>query len=610
MKRAFMLVTLLILLSSTALAAQETIIFNDWIAYNGEFEHDGETYRIISSNVASSDPEDGQILIKKGVERYIIPFGDCIDEVLYEYCFENRSFEKSEVDIDSQGVLQPALKLRLVEKELEVDFDLKKTISQTKFLVGQTAEVEITLENQGDIDLTNVKFVEEVPDNFIITKSSHTFYGNRLEVNMNLFSGSVWTATYTIKAVSAQDVEYASSVTYSALNATITKEFGEKKLTFDESHEFSKPKLDKEYVRLDKDTLTFEIENTDSQDITLESIEVDASPKVILFAKKNMIQQSTTKVVSKTLTVSPDETKDVQVEVSFPNVGNYTVSYVAQVSARNEIFTYNDSFDVEVTLDLPTCVIDIPDEVNASSVVKTNIILENGEDEPFYEIQGEYSLLNEKGEYSLSNILRDSSIIGERVDLVIPFQLEESTVELEHKAKFRTVDNKYFSCQVIKEITVKPAQQLIAMNTYFKDDSTPRNATTVLVVELENILNDPITEQIDLYFSSIQASAPQKRLDGLTTKQTIEVEVSTYEFLRANNATVTTNLKIPALNEYADSTTATIAISNPYTGNLTVWELQEQQQDELQKIVQEKEKERQQMSLIDKIVDYLKNFFK
>lgn len=602
---------MLFLVSITgALAGNERVILDDWIRYDSEFIEDNVTYVIRGAEVNDPDEEKGKILIKRGAQRYIVEFGECETAATYEYCFINRSFNEEEVDIDAQGQLQPALRILLKEFDLEVDLEATKSVAKTSFRVNEEAEVELVVENKGDFVITDIVVIDKVPDNFKVLKNDHPFSDNTLIRTFNLFPGNSWSTKYTIKALEARNASINTTISYTAQEEQFNEVFGERELTFSDSYVFSSPSLKEEYIRLDKDIFSFSVENKEAVDIYVQSVEVRVSPQISTSEKFILKKQSPTRFTLAQEEVPPGIKKDFEIGLEFLEVGSFEIEYEVEVAVRNEVFTHNQTFIVDVALDELKCTIDIPNLVNASSIVKANIILENGEGETFYEIEGQYNLGNEQGEYLIKNIFEERSIIVKRAEFIVPFSLNTTNYTLTHHARYRTVDNKYFTCEFEKNITANPAIQLIELEAGFQDEQIKRNETTNIILRLTNVLTDAIIEPINVYISSVHGSAEPISLDGLSTSESIEIPFEVYEYLRAENASLTINLNIPTLNNYADSVLISVPVSNPYTGNLTIWELEEQERDELQEELLNKERERQNRGFFEKIIDYLKDFFR
>ncbi|MCA9477964.1 MAG: DUF11 domain-containing protein [Nanoarchaeota archaeon] len=610
MKRVFFLLGILFFLIPLALATSSTTIFDGWVSYKDSVTSGDTTYSITSSNVHLDDETQGKILLKKDAERYVIPFGDCVSSELYSYCFQNRSFDRQEVTIDDQGVLQPALKISLVESSLTTSISKTKTFSTTSFKVDGTADVTITIENTGDTDITNVLVQETVPDNFeiVTTDGKVSWQGNSFTVNMNLFSGKVWTTTYTIKAKSAKEVTYATDLTYSTVSQSNIKEsFGEKTLTFEESHLFSATDLKTVYQRGEKGTLSMTVTNKDAVDITVTRADIVAPNGVQITSKNNLVETTYNSFSKDKVIISPGESKTFSVEATFNVVGSFTFNYDLSLQVRDEEFTYQGQNNASVELTGLNCYIQAPSQVNAATDMLYEVKVSNEGDETFYEIAGTYNVLDKKGGFSLKNINKGAEEELLQGEALIPFSLQEQTYTLKVEAEYRTVDNQYFSCSGEKNITAVPATKLISLEARFKEESAKRNESTPIILTIENLLDSPIKEDITIYFSSSQGRSDSITIPGLIESREFEKEFFIYELLRDNNASVIIKANIPELDNYEDSITISIPVVDPYTGPPTQEEIE---QEAIINELKEKEEERQQMNLFEKLKYFFKNFFK
>lgn len=603
------LLLLCIIAANNVSATSDVTVFNGWVAYNGDITYKDTTYSIVASNVHLDDETQGKVLIKKNADRFVILFGQCVSDTLYTYCFENRSFDREEVDIDNQGNLQPALKLKLIESSLATKVEKTKTFSKAALNVDDKVEVTLTITNTGDNIISNAKITEIVPNNFKIIKSTHPFYENTAEVNFNVYPGNTWSMTYTIEAISAQDVTYETAFSYESIEGKKEETFGEKKLTFNVDHKFTANKLQKSYTRLDKDSLSLTLENKDTVDITLDTIEVTVSDPSMVSSLKKIFQKSFFSYANNNpIVVKPGESQVVKIDLAFNYVKNYTIEYEAKVHVRDQIHEYNDSIEIEVPLNGISCEFDIPNTVNASSKVPYTISISNSNQEAFYEIEGNYEIANEKSTYELKNINRDASVIVKRGEVVIPFSLEEKKIILSQKAQYRTVDNQYFLCENSQEITIIPATHIIKLDAEFTKKRTQRNSTEILVVELTNLLLEPI-KNIEVTFTSDENSATGFILPELMDTYTKEIEVSLNEYLPDKSTSITTNINVPSYT-YVDSVSSSIEITNPYVGNVTIVP----EKNETQKITIEKITEidnaKKKLRFFDKVKLFFANFFK
>lgn len=609
MKKLFLLFLIFSFISSFALATNDKVVYDDWTYYEDEIQVGDITYFITSSNVHLDDPAEGKILIKKNADRYVIPFNDCVKDILYEYCFENRSFNREKVDIDNEGKLQPALKIKLIESSLVDTLEKTKTFSESEFLVGDKSEVIITIKNIGDTDFTNIVLIEEIPENFEIIKSEHNvkFLDNKFVGLMNLFSGSSWTTSYTIKAKTPSDETYASNITYDYINSTRKSElFGKKTLKFLESHEFKIENLKQTYNRGKRGIFSITITNKETVDLFIDELAIKVPLGIRVNNKKELIETSYNLFGENKNSLKPDESVTYELALDLSLVGNFTLDYGIKFHIRDEEYVYENENNFTVGIEGIQCNIEVPDKANAANYVNYKVVLENVEDESFYEIKGNFTLLNETKLFDIKNMNKESVRVLSQGELLIPFALYENNQTVSINAKYRTVDSQFFECNFSKYIKITPSEKLFSLDMNFKEEESERNETTILVVKLKNQLDITIDKEIQIAFSSSEGSAKSFSIPNLEDSRTFEVNFSINEFLRNENASVTVNAIIPSLENYKDYSIAQINISNPYYYKIEITDIKEKEQ--ISNSSKEAE-ERRKLTFIDKIIFYLKNFF-
>lgn len=609
MKKVFIWLLILTILLPGVFASTSSTIHDGWIKYKDTITHDGQTYTIISSNVHLDEEKDGKLLIKHEDKRYIVYFNDCIIDELYEFCFVNRSFSEEGVDIDDKGNLQPAIKIKFTKSTLATTITKTKTFTQTTFLVDDTAEVTITLKNEGDIDITNIVVNEIVPSNFEIVKSDYKskFADNEFSTILNLYSGSEWTTTYTIKAIRPEDVTYGTNITYdTVLKNGTTELFGSTNLKFDESHTIIEPTIKESYIREDKDKFILSLTNKETENLIITRLKMTVSPLTTVTNKKNLRETLIRTYYTDELVIEPGDTQTFELDVKFNVVGDNKLTYELEFKIRDEEYVYNKIYNTSTNLENLQCYFEVPEIVLAGHNILYEVFIENLAEETFYEIEGNYSSFDKQETFNIPNIYQKGKEKIGQGETLIPFSLKKQNFSLNISAKYRTVDKQYFYCDKQQELIATPAEKLLELKTKFKDESVQRNKTVNLTITLENLLDTRINETIEIYFHSKEGKAESVSINKLTTEKELNVEFFIYELVRSEIANITTTIKIQKLNNYTDKILTSIEISNPYTGNITIEKLEKNIIQELK----EKETTKEKMNFVEKIISYFKNFFK
>ena len=139
MKRAVIILAVLVLLLMPAALAVKEAKVSGWYSYYDSFSFNGDEYslKVINGEYVPEDEAQntyaGVLRIGRNDEKYLISLGECHKNINHSYCFVNKSFDREEVDIDSQGRLQPAIQVELIEYDYSSAVTITRVFETTKF---------------------------------------------------------------------------------------------------------------------------------------------------------------------------------------------------------------------------------------------------------------------------------------------------------------------------------------------------------------------------------------------------------------------------------------------------------------------------------------------
>lgn len=563
MKKAILLLLIVLLCLPVVLAGTSTTIKDDWIPYYTTFTANGNEYSIRSSNAHFDDESKGLIVIRKNGELITqVYFGECAQTTEYKYCFENRSFDNNLMDIDSNGNLQPALRVKLIEYSYSDGLEITRSFSKTNLYLGETAEVTMTVKNTGDYPIYNIKVTEPVPENIKINSYDERLAkaGNKLMGNFNLYPGSSWTASYFIKSLTYNTSEkYQTEVTYlpENKNETLSKNSVEQTVKVISPYTINTGVNYKSIDINNKIFFTLEVVNDEDTDIDVENINVRIPSRSQGVIKNNLRQDKDYLYINYNEKVVENDSIEYTVEAIMPYAGSYEFTYSGTVNTKGYIYEFSGSVPFEVVTEGISCsVLTNSSNINSGDRYEYVVEINNNDNEIFYEVQGKTpGLENQYMENILSKQKRILINETERADVVF----EKASKNISFSGKYRTVNNQWFDLDCEKIIDINPTVRMLDIKLVPSQGSVKRNENMTVDVYVKNLMDfsmNNVKVSSGLWSDEISLEAHENR-----TIHTIPVSIVD-KYVKSTYS-MDLDVEIPS-REYKDSYTLDINVSNPY----------------------------------------------
>ncbi len=557
----FIFAVFLLTMASTPVSAKSShTIKNAWIPYTTTFVVSGNNYSIRSLGVEKEDLSSAFIMVKKNVDVLVtVPFGECVETDSYKYCFENRSFENSFVDIDSRGVVQPALKVNLVEYSYSNKLSLSRTFSTKKVNLDGTIIVTLTLTNDGDFIFNNVHLSETIPEGFELVSNAENIYlqNGLLTTNFNLYPHKTWTSSYEIKPLS-----YDSKAKYKSTFYYVDSEGNSKSISTSEDElSVQQPytlsaKLNKKSLDLEE-KLVFDliVKNTDDVDLKVTDLNVVFSiplknydKKYLSFDGQNFISSEDTVQASKSI--------DYQVSGLVKKTGFSKIDYSGKILIRDLEFPFSGSLNFSSSTKLLNCSIDVVGDLVSQNKISYFVTIDNLDNIIFYNLNGSLKLDGVDDVLVTEPVLSkgfSKRIFGGTYEL--SFSLDEYNKTIYFNGRYRTEYNEFFDLVCEKNIVIKPLDRMVVVS--FDNSSLEINSTHVLNVTLTNVLDKNLKVLVDYGFDF------ETVLLKPLSSQNVSLELSIPEKYSSSTLKIPLNLTIKKY-DYLDSMILQIPISDPF----------------------------------------------
>ncbi|MFW5865467.1 MAG: hypothetical protein ACOCU6_00040 [Nanoarchaeota archaeon] len=466
---------IIFLMSSSVLAVKTTTIADGWYYYDDSFSKNGCDYRLRGADLYDTQDNDrnyetGNLMVRRTCDdektSHVLGFGECEKNSQYQWCFLNASYEDQHVTIDSQGRLQPGIRVLFKEFKYNHKLDVSRSFSSKNLNLGDEVDVTISLSNEGDLPLSDISVKEPIPEGFELLSYDDSFHHvtseRELRSTFNLYPGSVWQKTYTIKAI-----DYVSPSTRTNITYDTEKESGFYEESSSQTLEVIKPyvismsSLEKQFAKGDRKTFTLMIENNENEPLDIERLIIRIPSNIKVSSHKPLNDVSPSKYeFSGTIPAFSKETFDA--DLRFPFIGDYVVSYTAHLAVKEREYYESESSSFSVAADYPTCHFNTSsDSLVAGSSFSYDVFLKHTGKESFYEIMCEVS--------DPVNGMLNTSIVNIRTGDTEPITSKEFEIPISTTAKnytfnltcsYRTDNNQWFDCQ--KQFTLDVASANIS----------------------------------------------------------------------------------------------------------------------------------------------------
>ncbi|HLC98740.1 MAG TPA: hypothetical protein VJC00_01915 [Candidatus Nanoarchaeia archaeon] len=223
-RRALMLLSLImclifILSSANAVLAQdeeetdeEDFIFAEWVVQGGSFDVNGKTYAVS----AGATTQSAILMGPSGI--YVLQETECRTIDNLKFCMEDFKYTVGG-DVVVHG--SDTQEFYITATEPGADMSIDRDITEDNLMIGESADVTITLMNSGEEAAVGLYYLEEIPPEFQITNSyGLEQYGNKLSWRGSLPADFEKTFSYTIQAKSRYSGKIIAKLEYKIGNIT------------------------------------------------------------------------------------------------------------------------------------------------------------------------------------------------------------------------------------------------------------------------------------------------------------------------------------------------------------------------------------------------------
>ncbi len=389
LNQIILLICILILLIPNVYSASSSKvkIIDDWVHYQHSFTKNGNNYSITPLNTFTGNDSDGLLRFKRNNESFLVKYGECETHYFYTFCFNDTTIDNELADIDDKGAVQPSIYIKIYEYDPAKALKVTKKLSKTKVHLQEQINVELFLENIGDIDLTNMTIYEYIPDGYELNKKGSMWIkqeNNNLEIKTMLLKRSNKTYTYTISPIEYVDAKINTSIEYTSEDIHYSEfPLVKKKISIIDPYKMTS-KISEDKIGINEVAYyTLTIENKESENLILNRIYFEISPSLAVVSRKNLKKDKSYTYFAENIILEPGEEETFNLKLKGPYTGNYKLHQRIDMETKGTTFTrvFNDLFNV--TTDGLDCRI-VPDKeiINpGESVWYSLVLLNTGDDE-------------------------------------------------------------------------------------------------------------------------------------------------------------------------------------------------------------------------------------
>lgn len=306
-KKSLLTLTLLIIVFASAsfVSADFTKIYDKWQSYDTSFTVDNILYR-----ARISTTEHDQMVLRADGINYLIYLEECKEVGAFSYCYENKSYDRSEATIADDGNLVPAVKLVIWEdKTLSSSIQVKHQFEAPGYEIKEI-EMEVILTNKGTTTLEDSEYTIFIPGNITITNQG-TFIrnGNLLTKKVNLGPGK--TLSYKFRFIPKEYGAYNFNYNYNYTAGTIKTVKGTVNVAVNSPYELVLPNLAQNYDVTDSVRFPVIIKNKHpSSNLIIKKITITGPPEYDYGIGLSKLTKKTANVFEGQAIIQPNSQKD------------------------------------------------------------------------------------------------------------------------------------------------------------------------------------------------------------------------------------------------------------------------------------------------------------
>ena len=213
---------LILLIIPTSYALYDKVIYDDWVLSGEKFTIDNETYRAIYVKSSNSTV----VYFPGGLSLAISPENiSCTSEWIYRACQTNQKFEKNGNPVPSD-IHDPYIdvSLYLIINITDIRLDLNKSFDTESLYVGDSINIETTIEKYSKEDITNVSFIDVFSDDFVITITKGCkLKGSTVYWNGDMINKSRHVCKYNVRPVRETEITNTANLSYEVFGKRISK---------------------------------------------------------------------------------------------------------------------------------------------------------------------------------------------------------------------------------------------------------------------------------------------------------------------------------------------------------------------------------------------------
>jgi len=214
-KEVFIYITLMLLIIIPSVYAVDEKEIYSGTVYSNQINTVNISNEIFSFSLSSA--HDRAIITLPTNSRVIVKNDSCETTENYKICVGKSEFWYHNATPD-ESIYKASIKIYQFLPET-TKIELTRTVETTEFLIGEQTKIEVTLKNTGNVEATNIVYLDPIPSSFAIIKILDcVVYANSTHRTIkwygNLKEGTEKRFYYRIKALQNTTFKSQASISY------------------------------------------------------------------------------------------------------------------------------------------------------------------------------------------------------------------------------------------------------------------------------------------------------------------------------------------------------------------------------------------------------------
>jgi hypothetical protein len=450
-------------------ASYDEEIYEGWSVSGGNFSVDDHVFKI-----GVNQPQYKVSVNAAGLGAIILYNNSCSELGNYSVCLKNISF----LNHTGGTVDKDYYKALLEINQVLAFMSATKTVSKTSLLIGESAQVSVTILNSGSIPAKSIVY-EENFDNFVISEVSEcTVFGNKIRWGGTLGTDISKKCVFTLTAIEGGSVQTSGKIRY--FNGRTTKEITTSATTISVADYPLKAttNITKNCIEINQNvTYNITLKNINpTYDMFLSVFTIDI-PYGLKIIKRSLDMELLNNKYTWKGNVKGLESLNLFLILKGELEDNYALTEHAEYMVNNLRYSQDYVTYLNVSLEKPDIVFQKGNALYSDEKTHLKIMLKNpSSDYSFKNMEVQFSTDLPGGQgikKTIPELKKNSYETIYETDFIAPDVQNETSYYLKIKGNYKSIYNQYLRFEKESTITIKPKTLKVTESAQNHTELTP-----------------------------------------------------------------------------------------------------------------------------------------